>query len=167
MRRGQREFSNTSGYRALESHHASVHAESNDLVKAVQEDHITDSKYLEHKVHLMEDSAKHVKENIDKMFYEKQDELNKIIEKFKKANDSIQWSVFMFSKSLEALRHAKRYRKRELFDPLLKDYASNDYLGLSVKKGLLQNAFNKLQSFSTHSPRLPCWWMATTLCMQN
>ncbi|MBH0278623.1 chemotaxis chemoreceptor TlpD [Helicobacter pylori] len=90
---GKENFSNTSGYRALESHHASVHAEANDLVKAVQEDHITDSKYLEHKVHLMEDSAKHVKENIDKMFYEKQDELNKIIEKlkkFKKANDSIQ-----------------------------------------------------------------------------
>lgn len=87
---GKENFSNTSGYRALESHHASVHAEANDLVKAVQEDHITDSKYLEHKVHLMEDSAKHVKENIDKMFYEKQDELNKIIEKFKKANDFIQ-----------------------------------------------------------------------------
>ncbi|GAA7967162.1 chemotaxis chemoreceptor TlpD [Helicobacter pylori] len=81
---GKENFSNTSGYRALESHHASVHAEANDLVKAVQEDHITDSKYLEHKVHLMEDSAKYVKENIDKMFYEKQDELNKIIEKIQK-----------------------------------------------------------------------------------
>ncbi|WRA26757.1 chemotaxis chemoreceptor TlpD [Helicobacter pylori] len=81
---GKENFSNTSGYRALESHHASVHAEANDLVKAVQEDHITDLKYLEHKVHLMEDSAKHVKENIDKMFYEKQDELNKIIEKIQK-----------------------------------------------------------------------------------
>ncbi|MGL2554369.1 chemotaxis chemoreceptor TlpD [Helicobacter pylori] len=81
---GKENFSNTSGYRALESHHASVHAEANDLVKAVQEDHVTDSKYLEHKVHLMEDSAKHVKENIDKMFYEKQDELNKIIEKIQK-----------------------------------------------------------------------------------
>ncbi|WP_305872085.1 chemotaxis chemoreceptor TlpD [Helicobacter pylori] len=81
---GKENFSNTSGYRALESHHASVHAEANDLVKAVQEDHTTDSKYLEHKVHLMEDSAKHVKENIDKMFYEKQDELNKIIEKIQK-----------------------------------------------------------------------------------
>ncbi len=81
---GKENFSNTSGYRALESHHASVHAEANDLVKAVQEDHIADSKYLEHKVHLMEDSAKHVKENIDKMFYEKQDELNKIIEKIQK-----------------------------------------------------------------------------------
>ncbi len=81
---GKENFSNTSGYRALESHHASVHAEANDLVKAVQEDHITDLKYLEHKVHLMEDSAKHVKENIDKMFYEKQDELHKIIEKIQK-----------------------------------------------------------------------------------
>ncbi len=81
---GKENFSNTSGYRALESHHASVHAEANDLVKAVQEDHITDLKYLEHKVHLMEDSAKHVRENIDKMFYEKQDELNKIIEKIQK-----------------------------------------------------------------------------------
>ncbi|OOQ41452.1 hemolysin [Helicobacter pylori] len=81
---GKENFANTSGYRALESHHASVHAEANDLVKAVQEDHVTDSKYLEHKVHLMEDSAKHVKENIDKMFYEKQDELNKIIEKIQK-----------------------------------------------------------------------------------
>ncbi|GAA7526385.1 pyridoxal phosphate-dependent aminotransferase family protein [Helicobacter pylori] len=59
----------------------------------------------------------------------------------------------MFSKSLEALRHAKRYRKRELFDPSLKDYASNDYLGLSVRKDLLQNAFNKLQSFNAHSPK--------------
>ncbi|GAA8364909.1 chemotaxis chemoreceptor TlpD [Helicobacter pylori] len=81
---GKENFANTSGYRALESHHASVHAEANDLVKAVQEDHVTDSKYLEHKVHLMEYSAKHVKENIDKMFYEKQDELNKIIEKIQK-----------------------------------------------------------------------------------
>ncbi len=81
---GKENFSNTSGYRALESHHASVHAEANDLVKAVQEDHTTDLKYLEHKVHLMEDSAKHVRENIDKMFYEKQDELNKIIEKIQK-----------------------------------------------------------------------------------
>lgn len=81
---GKENFANTSGYRALESYHASVHAEANDLVKAVQEDHVTDSKYLEHKVHLMEDSAKHVKENIDKMFYEKQDELNKIIEKIQK-----------------------------------------------------------------------------------
>ncbi|WQT13912.1 chemotaxis chemoreceptor TlpD [Helicobacter pylori] len=81
---GKENFANTSGYRALESHHASVHTEANDLVKAVQEDHITDLKYLEHKVHLMEDSAKHVKENIDKMFYEKQDELNKIIEKIQK-----------------------------------------------------------------------------------
>ncbi|MGL2432275.1 chemotaxis chemoreceptor TlpD [Helicobacter pylori] len=81
---GKENFANTSGYRALESHHANVHAEANDLVKAVQEDHVTDSKYLEHKVHLMEDSAKHVKENIDKMFYEKQDELNKIIEKIQK-----------------------------------------------------------------------------------
>ncbi|WRA91593.1 chemotaxis chemoreceptor TlpD [Helicobacter pylori] len=81
---GKENFSNTSGYRALESHHASVHAEANDLVKAVQEDHITDLKFLEHKVHSMEDSAKHVKENIDKMFYEKQDELNKIIEKIQK-----------------------------------------------------------------------------------
>lgn len=88
---GKENFSNTSGYRALESHHASVHAEANDLVKAVQEDHVTDSKYLEHKVHLMEDSAKHVKENIDKMFYEKQDELNKIIEKIQKG----EWSHSM------------------------------------------------------------------------
>ncbi len=81
---GKENFSNTSGYRALESYHANLHTESNELVKAVQEDHITDLKYLENKVHSIEDNAKHIKENIDKMFYEKQDELNKIIEKIQK-----------------------------------------------------------------------------------
>ncbi|AFI05284.1 aminotransferase class I/II-fold pyridoxal phosphate-dependent enzyme [Helicobacter cetorum] len=59
----------------------------------------------------------------------------------------------MFSKQLEALRRTKRYRKRELFSPLLKDYASNDYLGLSVKKDLLEKAFKKLQSYDTHAPK--------------
>lgn len=81
---GKENFSNTSGYRALESYHANLHTESNELVKAIQEDHITDLKYLENKVHSIEDNAKHIKENIDKMFYEKQDELNKIIEKIQK-----------------------------------------------------------------------------------
>ncbi|WQS13368.1 CZB domain-containing protein [Helicobacter pylori] len=81
---GKENFSNTSGYRALESYHANLHTEANELVKAVQEDHITDLKYLENKVHSIEDNAKHIKENIDKMFYEKQDELNKIIEKIQK-----------------------------------------------------------------------------------
>ncbi|AFI05283.1 methyl-accepting chemotaxis protein [Helicobacter cetorum] len=83
---GKENFANTSGYRALESHHASVHTEANELVKAVQEEHTTDLKYLEHKVHLIEDSAKHVKENIDKMFVEKRDELHKIIEEVQKGN---------------------------------------------------------------------------------
>ncbi len=81
---GKENFSNTSGYRALESYHMNLHTEANELVKAVQEDHTTDLKYLENKVHSMEDNTKHIKENIDKMFYEKQDELNKIIEKIQK-----------------------------------------------------------------------------------
>nr|WP_104747660.1 methyl-accepting chemotaxis protein [Helicobacter cetorum] len=83
---GKENFANTSGYRALESHHASVHTEANDLVKLVQEEHTKDIKKLEHKVHLVEESAKHVKENIDKMFIEKQDELNKRIEEIQKGN---------------------------------------------------------------------------------
>ncbi|WP_104761259.1 aminotransferase class I/II-fold pyridoxal phosphate-dependent enzyme [Helicobacter cetorum] len=59
----------------------------------------------------------------------------------------------MFSKELRALHRFKRYRKRELFDFSLKDYASNDYLGLSAQKGLLKDAFKQLQTFDTHSPK--------------
>ncbi|AFI04552.1 methyl-accepting chemotaxis protein [Helicobacter cetorum] len=83
---GKETFSNTSGYRALESYHANVHTEANELVKAVQEEHTTDLKYLEDKVHVIEENAKHVKDNIDKMFVEKQDELHKIIEEIQKGN---------------------------------------------------------------------------------
>ncbi|WP_104747661.1 aminotransferase class I/II-fold pyridoxal phosphate-dependent enzyme [Helicobacter cetorum] len=59
----------------------------------------------------------------------------------------------MFSNELCALHRFKRYRKRELFDFSLKDYASNDYLGLSTRSDLLKNAFEKLQAFSTHSSK--------------
>jgi len=59
----------------------------------------------------------------------------------------------MYSKELSAIKKSNRYRKREIEDQDLIDFASNDYLGFSEKKLLLKGAFENLQSFSSHAPK--------------
>ncbi|NPA03844.1 MAG: aminotransferase class I/II-fold pyridoxal phosphate-dependent enzyme [Epsilonproteobacteria bacterium] len=59
----------------------------------------------------------------------------------------------MYQRELEALKRANRFRKRELFDPNLKDFASNDYLGLTSKKELLTNAYQKVYSYPINAPK--------------
>ncbi len=59
----------------------------------------------------------------------------------------------MYTKELKAIKSSNRFRKREIFDENLIDLASNDYLGLSQNKQLLKNAYNKLLSYKTHSPK--------------
>lgn len=59
----------------------------------------------------------------------------------------------MYTKELKAIKSSNRFRKREIFDENLIDLASNDYLGLSQNKQLLKNAYDKLLSYKTHSPK--------------
>nr|WP_285759389.1 pyridoxal phosphate-dependent aminotransferase family protein [Helicobacter heilmannii] len=45
------------------------------------------------------------------------------------------------------------YRKRHLYPPHLADFASNNYLGLSGRKDLLQKTFELLQAQPPHAPK--------------
>ncbi|PAF41155.1 pyridoxal phosphate-dependent aminotransferase family protein [Helicobacter sp. 11S03491-1] len=59
----------------------------------------------------------------------------------------------MFEKELSAIKHAHLYRERKIFSDRLKDFASNDYLGLSQKKKLAKKAYHLVMSQSNHSPK--------------
>jgi len=59
----------------------------------------------------------------------------------------------MYSRELLAIKKSNRYRKREIEDQDLIDFASNDYLGFSEKKLLLSKTFKHLQSFNSHAPK--------------
>lgn len=59
----------------------------------------------------------------------------------------------MYSKELESIKKANRYRVREVFNDDLIDLASNDYLGLSNNKTLFQNTFETLLKENYHSPK--------------
>jgi 8-amino-7-oxononanoate synthase len=59
----------------------------------------------------------------------------------------------MYSRELEALRKAGRFRERKLYPDNLVDFASNDYLGLGVKSGRLDKAFRLLSVFPSHAPK--------------
>lgn len=58
-----------------------------------------------------------------------------------------------YTKELEALRNAQKLRVREIFPSFYKDFASNDYLGLSYNKKLLKKAYKLIKKQSLHSPR--------------
>jgi 8-amino-7-oxononanoate synthase len=58
-----------------------------------------------------------------------------------------------YEKELKALKKSGRYRKRELVDVSLKDFASNDYLGLSHKKELHQKACKTLEEQAVHASK--------------
>ncbi len=59
----------------------------------------------------------------------------------------------MYSRELSAIRKSNRNRTREIEDQNLIDFASNDYLGFSEKKPLLEKTFENLQKFTSHSPK--------------
>ena len=59
----------------------------------------------------------------------------------------------MYEKELEALKRANRFRKREIFDFKLKDFASNDYLGLAHNKMLFKKACKKLSNFPINAAK--------------
>ena len=58
-----------------------------------------------------------------------------------------------YKKELLALKKVGRYRTRELTDEELKDFASNDYLGLAHKKELHVQTAHKLETLDIHSSK--------------
>lgn len=50
----------------------------------------------------------------------------------------------MYSKELNSIKKSNRLRSRKLYDSTLQDLASNDYLGLTSKKELLDNAYKRV-----------------------
>ena len=59
----------------------------------------------------------------------------------------------LYEKELAALKRAGRYRTRELIDSSLKDFASNDYLGLSHNKELHKETCKELDKLDAHSSK--------------
>ena len=59
----------------------------------------------------------------------------------------------MYERELEALRRFGRFRKRQIFDPTLKDFASNDYLGLAHNKELLDRAYRRVRDFPINAAK--------------
>ncbi len=58
----------------------------------------------------------------------------------------------MYAKEIRAIKRAKRWRERRIFEDV-KDFASNDYLGLSHQKELLQRAFEKVSRHESNSAK--------------
>ncbi|OIP54979.1 MAG: 8-amino-7-oxononanoate synthase [Helicobacteraceae bacterium CG2_30_36_10] len=58
-----------------------------------------------------------------------------------------------YLKELKALKHAGRYRSREVVDNKILDFASNDYLGLSHNKTLHISTCQELSSFPLNSAK--------------
>ena len=58
-----------------------------------------------------------------------------------------------YENELKALKKAQRFRSRELVDYSLKDFASNDYLGLAHKKELHTQACQALSLNAVHAPK--------------
>ncbi len=58
-----------------------------------------------------------------------------------------------YANELKALKKSNRYRTREVVDYNVKDFASNDYLGLSSNKELHTLTCNELASAPVHSPK--------------
>lgn len=60
---------------------------------------------------------------------------------------------FLYSKELASIKKSNRFRTRDIFDENLIDLASNDYLGLSTNKNLLQKAYETLLNQKFHAPK--------------
>ena len=59
----------------------------------------------------------------------------------------------MYKKELNALKKAGRFRQRKVWDKELKDFASNDYLGLANNKKQLKKALKLVNEYDTHAPK--------------
>ncbi|SMC08329.1 aminotransferase class I/II-fold pyridoxal phosphate-dependent enzyme [Nitratiruptor tergarcus] len=58
-----------------------------------------------------------------------------------------------YDKELRALRRSGRFRQRRIFSTELKDFASNDYLGLAHKKELLDAAYRSVREYPVNSAK--------------
>ncbi len=58
-----------------------------------------------------------------------------------------------YTKEINTLKKAGRFRQRYIYDKELIDFASNDYLGLSQKKSQLKKAIKYLDRFDSFSPK--------------
>jgi len=58
-----------------------------------------------------------------------------------------------YEKELKALKRAQRFRTREVVDYSVKDFASNDYLGLAQKKVLHEKSAHELALNAVHAPK--------------
>ncbi len=58
-----------------------------------------------------------------------------------------------YQNELNALKKAGRYREREVADELLKDFASNDYLGLAHNKELHKQTCKELEKLHIHGAK--------------
>ncbi len=59
----------------------------------------------------------------------------------------------MYQKELNALKRQNRFRQREIFDASLKDFASNDYLGLANSKDQFKEAAKLVLNFDSIAPK--------------
>jgi len=58
-----------------------------------------------------------------------------------------------YENEIKALKKSNRYRSREIVDDELKDFASNDYLGLAHNTDLHLQSCRKLENLPTHSAK--------------
>ena len=58
-----------------------------------------------------------------------------------------------YTKELDALKRSGRYRERKIYDDKIIDLASNDYLGLAHNKELLEEAYTRVASYSSHASK--------------
>ncbi len=58
-----------------------------------------------------------------------------------------------YQKELDAIKKSNRFRNRNLYNPLLKDLASNDYLGLATNKQTFTKAYNRVLKERSVSPK--------------
>ena len=61
--------------------------------------------------------------------------------------------MIYYEKELKALKKVGRYRKRELVNAALKDFASNDYLGLAHNKELHQKTCKTIDRLDNHASK--------------
>lgn len=59
----------------------------------------------------------------------------------------------MYTSELNALKRSNRYRKREILDSSLIDFASNDYLGLANDRARIASACETLKTYETFAPK--------------
>ncbi len=58
-----------------------------------------------------------------------------------------------YEKELAALKRSGRYRERRVFDENIIDLASNDYLGLSEHKSLMDEAYERVSLYASHASK--------------